>query len=119
MLYTLFQVKDKELKLRLTASATVQVERKIGRSPVSVLADIADDKFPRLDELLTILWGALLPLESGYTMEKVYKLYDEYVESGKGVAELSEIIVQVMTDSGFIPDDNAETHNEGAEEKNG
>ena len=119
MLFTLFKVKEKELKLRLTASATVQVERKIGRSPVSVLSDISNDMFPKLEELLTILWGALLPLESGYTIEKVYQLYDEYVEAGSGIAELSEVIIQVMTDSGFIPDAKKENEATGKEEKNG
>ena len=108
-MYTILKVKDKELKLRLTASATVQVERKIGRNPVDIVVDMANSRYPKLEEVLTIIWGALQPLEAGYTIEKVYKLYDEYIESGNNMTDLAEIIVKVMTDSGFIPADSNET----------
>lgn len=117
MFFVDFKVKEKELKLRLTASAVVQIEKRLGKSPVSVLTVAANEEMPRLDEILTILWGALQPLEKGYTLEKVYALYDSYVDEGKNIMDLIPVLIEVFQTAGLIPKDDEQEISD-IEEKN-
>lgn len=116
MLYTTVTIKEKEFKLRLNANMTVQVEKQIGKNPLAVVAGLADGIIPTLNDLLIILWGALQPYHSGYTIKKVYDLYDDYVADGKSLMDLAELIMDVMKVSGFIKDDEADE--DDTEEKN-
>lgn len=118
MLYTIMEVDGKEIKLRLNASSTVQVEKQIGKNPINVLMALGKDELPRIDELLTILWGALQPLNKGYTMQKVWELYDKYIAEGHDMMEMMDVIVEVMKVSGFIKNDDIEEMSEDDDEKN-
>lgn len=64
--YTL-TVGGEEYKLRLTASAIMAIEKKLGKSLFAALEHIQDNM---VETITTILWGAMQPLNAGFSMEK-------------------------------------------------
>lgn len=90
----------RELKCRLTTQGITEVERKLGNK--NILKVILEDQVPSLSVVLAILHQSLQPLEHGYTMEKVYKLYDDYVEEDKTYMDLVPEIIKVLEISGFF-----------------
>ena len=47
MLYTTITVREKELKLRLDANMTVQIEKAIGKNPLNVVMGMNDGEMPK------------------------------------------------------------------------
>ena len=105
MNYVAFNVGDKELKLKLDAKNTVALERVVGTNPLNELMKVANGQLPTLDFAITTLHASLQKLEHGYTLNKVYDLYDEYVEDGHSFVDLIPVLMDVFKAAGFIPQD--------------
>lgn len=99
MRYTTFEFGNQEYKLRLTAQTSTELERKLGRNPLSL---ITSDNFPPLTDVLLTLHAAMQKFHHGVTMQKVFDLYDEYVESGKDYTDLIPMLADVLEVSGFL-----------------
>jgi len=104
MMYSEFKIGDKELKLRMDAQNSVLVEKKIGKNPLSIFMS-EDKSLPKLEELITILHGSLQKYESGYTMEKTYALYDDYVDEGGTFTDFIPLIMDIFKVSGFFKEE--------------
>lgn len=104
MLYSDFKVGDKELKLRLDARSCVALERKLGKSPLSIFMD-TKDSLPKLEELILILHSSLQKYNKGYTEDKTYDLYDEYVEEGNTFTDFIPVIMETFKVSGFFKEE--------------
>ena len=59
--YTLI-VNNEEYKLRLTASAIMSIEKKLGKSLFKALESIQENM---VETIITVIWGAMQPLNSG------------------------------------------------------
>lgn len=105
MNYVAFNVGDKELKLKLDAKNTVALERVVGTNPLNELMKVANGQLPTLDFAINTLYASLQKLEHGYTLNKVYDLYDEYVEDGHSLVDLIPVLMDVFKAAGFIPKD--------------
>ncbi|WP_042387492.1 DUF6096 family protein [Clostridium culturomicium] len=114
MMYTNLTIGTKELKLRLRARDCVELERKLGKSPLDVMMELSNGSMPKVGTLITILHSSLQAFEHGYTEEKTYDLYDEYVEAGGTLVELMPVILEVFKVSGFFK----EEQKQGEEAKN-
>lgn len=114
MKHHVIAIGDKELKCRLTTQNIVNLEKKLGGK--NVLKVIMDEQIPSLDIVLNTLHSSLQTLEHGYTMDKVYQLYDEYVEEGKTYTDLVPELISVLEVSGFFKRPPQEQ--EGQEEQN-
>ena len=114
MIYSDFKVGDKELKLRLDSRSCVTLERKLGKSPLSIFMD-AKDSLPKLEELILILHSSLQKYNKGYTEDKTYDLYDEYVEEGNTFTDFIPVIMEIFKVSGFFKDEEVKV--EGEQEK--
>lgn len=108
MLFTKFNVKDKELKLRLRAKDCIELEKRLGASPLDELMKCQDGKLPTITFMIMVLHSSLQALENGYTLEKTYELYDEYVEEGNTMVDLIPVLIEVFKVSGFFREDLAE-----------
>lgn len=117
MLYYEFVVGEKTYKCVLTASSAVQVERKLGMNPLTMLSRLSDNDLPSLESMLIILWGSLQKYEHGISMEDTYDIYDKYVESGKQFTDLVTEVVNIMEVSGFFKRGDAEAKNSKKEKK--
>lgn len=108
MMYTKLTVNNKELRLRLNARACVELEKKLGCSPVQLLIDMANGdeiSMPKLETLITILHASLQAYEHGYDLNKTYELYDEYVDNGGSLMDLFPIIMEIFKVSGFFKEE--------------
>ena len=78
-------VNGEEYKMRLTASAIMQIEKKLGKPLFKALETIQDNM---VETITTIIWGAMQPLNAGFTMEKATALFDDYIDDGRSIEEL-------------------------------
>ena len=97
-------------RLRLTSSAIVAVEKKLGGSLFTKLENIKENM---VETLVTILWGAMQPLQQGISMEKTYELYDAYIDEGHTLEDLFQVVMEVFEASGFFKKGQAKSLAEG------
>lgn len=102
MLYKELQVGEEIFKLRLTTKSSISLERALGYNPITMLMDIDRGKMPKLADVLIILHSMLQTYHHGYDMQKVYDLFDKYVEDGKSMFDLIPLFVEVFEESGYI-----------------
>lgn len=96
--YTL-SIGGDEYKLRLTAGAIMAIEKKLGKSLFSALEHIQDNM---VETITTILWGALQPFQSNFSLDKAAGLFDQYIDDGHSIEELMQEINSLFETSGFF-----------------
>ena len=94
-----FTVGGEDYKLRLTASAIMSIEKKLGKPLFSALENIQDNM---IETIVAIIWGALQPLNSGFSYEKAAELFDSYIDDGRSIEELMLEINALFEASGFF-----------------
>lgn len=127
-LYKILTVGEKEYKLKLTTSATICIEEKLGCNILDPILEMGssapmDNKgninmkkvtkipIPSLKYLVTVLWGSLQKFHHGMTFEKTCDLLDEYIDSGKTQMDLFEFIMNLLTESGILGTPEEKTEN--------
>lgn len=106
MMYTIFNVGNKEYKCRLTARACVDLEKRMGGNPMNIFMEIKkSNALPKLEDIILILHASMQSLEHGISIDDVYKIYDEYVDNGNGLMELMPVIIEIFKVSGFFKDE--------------
>ena len=55
-----------------------------------------------VETITTIIWGAMQPLNAGFTMEKATALFDDYVDEGHSIEDLMLEINALFETSGFF-----------------
>jgi hypothetical protein len=106
MNYTELIIKGESYKLRLTTKASVSLERALGYNPISMLMDIEKGKMPKLNDVLIMLQSMLTTYHHNMNMEKVFDLFDDYVEDGGSMFDLIPIFVKVFEQSGYMSSSN-------------
>lgn len=96
--YTL-TVGEKTYNMRLTASAIMSIEKRLGKPLFKALEQIQDNM---IETVTTIIWGAMQPLNAGFTFEMATKLFDDYIDEGRSVEELMQEINGLFEVSGFF-----------------
>ena len=97
--YHSLTVGGQEYKLRLTASAIMAIEKKLGKSIFAAMEKIEENM---IETIVTILWGALQPLNANCSYDTAIGLFDQYVDDGKSVDELMNEINSLFEASGFF-----------------
>lgn len=96
--YTL-TVGGEEYKLRLTASAIMQIEKKLGKSLFSALEGIQNNM---IETITAILWGAMQPFNANFPFDKAVGLFDQYIDDGHSVEDFMLEINALFKASGFF-----------------
>jgi len=96
--YTL-TVGEKEYKLRLTASAIMAIEKRLGESMLTALENYQENM---VETLVTVLWGAMQPLDANSSFEKATDLFDEYIDNGKSIEDFMQEMNILLEVSGFF-----------------
>lgn len=102
-------------KLRLTTKASIALEKALGYNPISMLMDIDNGVMPKLNDVLIMLHAMLQTYHHGFTLDRVYDLFDQYIADGKGMFDLIPVFVEVFQKSGYLA---ANASSEGEIEKN-
>lgn len=104
MIYSEIKIGEKELKLRLDSRSCVALERKLGKSPLAVFME-GEGSLPRLEEMIIIFHASLQKYNQGYTEDKTYDLYDEYIEEGNSFMDFVPLIMDIFKVSGFFKEE--------------
>ena len=116
MLYSEITIGGKDLKLRLDAKGCIGLERKLGKSPLTIFTD-STGNIPKLEELIMVLHCSLQKYQQGYTEDKAYELYDEYVEEGNTFTDFIPLVMDIFKVSGFFKENDIEKAQVDAEKK--
>lgn len=104
--YHIWKVGKNEYKMKLTTENIMKVEQKYRTNIMNVLSG---EGLPPLGFMLTVIQAAMLPFHHKIKSTEVHKIYDKYVEKGGGqTGLLTDVIIPVMTVSGFFTADQAE-----------
>lgn len=94
-----FTVCGEEYKLRLTASAIMQIEKKLGRSMFDVIQNIQDNA---VENLTTIIWGAAQYFHKNFTTEQAATLFDNFIDEENTIQDLVKEAEHILIASGFL-----------------
>ena len=104
MKYTSLNYGGEELKLRITAAETINLEKKLGgRNPLDILMGIENGNMPSVSSVLLILHASAQKFHHGLKFDDVVDLYDKYVEDGNAYTDLLPELIEVFKVSGFFP----------------
>ena len=112
MKYAILEVGGKELKLKLGTQEIIEIEKKLGGK--SLLKILMEEQLLPLETALSILHASLKKFEHGYTIQKVYELYDEYVDEEGSFTDLTAKLLEVLQVSGFFSKEQVEKAKEQA-----
>lgn len=98
MNFAKWEVGEEEYKLKLKASSTIELEKKLGCSVLDCINGI-----PSLEVALTIVHYAMKDWNANIKKDELYNIYDEYCENGGSLLELfSDVIMDILKVSGFL-----------------
>ena len=97
-----FTVGTNVYKLQLKTKQCILLEKKLGQSPLEMLMKLEDGGLPTLNDMITIITIGMLVHNPSMNENKVADLLDEYVEDGHSYMELLEVIVELLSKSGYI-----------------
>ncbi|MEK5038974.1 DUF6096 family protein [Sporosarcina sp. FSL K6-3457] len=104
MKYTTLNFGGEEFKLRITAAATVDLEKKLGgRNPLDILTAIESGNLPSISSVLLILHAAVQKFHHGFKFDDIANLYDLYIDDGNAYTDLLPALIEVFKVSGFFP----------------
>ena len=101
MLYTEFNVKDREYKLKLNTREIVSLEKKIGCNPVLIFGTTGN-QVPTITTMVQILHSSLQAYQSNIDMNKAYEIFDEWLEDGNTSTDFIPVILEIYRVSGLI-----------------
>lgn len=99
--YTL-TVGGNNYNLRLTASAIMKIEKKLGKSLFTALENIQENM---VETVVTIIWGAAQSMNHNFSYEKAMELFDDYIDEGHSLEELMLEVNALFEASGFFEKD--------------
>ena len=97
-----FTVGTNIYKLQLKTKQCILLEKKLGQSPLDLLMKLEDGGLPTLNDMITIITIGMLVHNPSMNENRVADLLDEYVEDGHSYMELLEVIVELLSKSGYI-----------------
>ena len=106
MNYVDFCAGGKEYKLRLTTRSIVQLEKQIGRNPLTIFGN--GEEIPTITNMVNVLYFSLQSLQNGITLNDAYDIYDTYIADGHTTTDFIKVIIDIYRASGIIPTEEAE-----------
>ena len=97
-----FTVGTNMYKLQLKTKQCILLEKKLGQSPLEMLMKLEDGGLPTLNDMITIITIGMLVHNPSMNENRVADLLDEYVEDGHSYMELLEVIIELLSKSGYI-----------------
>lgn len=112
--YAVWEVDEREYKLKLTTGVICRLEDKYRRNLLQV---ITSDDIPPLSVMLTVIQGGMQKYHHGIESKDVQKIYDKYLaEGGSQMKLLSDVIMPLLAVSGFFTESQAKNLQEKLDE---
>lgn len=98
MAYT-WEVGKKSYDLKLTTLAVVEVEQKLGHNILMIFAN--PNEIPPVKTMAIIIQAAM-KWKKELSLNQIYSLIDEYIEEGKTMYDIVNVLVETFIESGLI-----------------
>ena len=95
--YTTLKIKNDEYKLKITAKAAIELEKKQDKSIVDGMSD-----FDKVGTLTDYLEAGLQAYNPGITEDSAIEIFDDYISAGGDVGSFAEVLVEMLIVSGFL-----------------
>lgn len=110
--YAYWEVGGVAYKMKLSTSMVCRIEEKYKTN----LLNLMSGGIPRLSVMLTIIQGALADWNHGISYKNVQEMYEQYVEEGGDQTKfMADILMSVLSVSGFFPQEMAQNIREEIE----
>ena len=98
-------VKGTNYTLKLSMRGAINLEKSLGTNPANVMMAMAmnQTQMPNMTGMIAILHEALQPMNHGMSLDATYDLVDDWFADGHSIADLIQLIVEVLQDSGLLP----------------
>lgn len=101
--YCTWTVGGRDYKLKLTTSAIINIENKIGMNLLNVISSTEDGNMPPLKIMLMITHKAMQKFEHGVKEDDVIELFDQYCdEGGSQITFMTDVFIPIYNVSGFF-----------------
>ena len=95
------QLGDLELDLKLGGREIFKIERRLGKSMLSLFMDSqGGNKLPPVNEILIVLQGA--NQNHGVTDKRVIEAFEQYLDDGHTTMDLFNELMELFDESGFF-----------------
>ncbi|MDU6569334.1 MAG: DUF6096 family protein [Lactobacillus johnsonii] len=95
------QLGDLELNLKLGGREIFKIERRLGKSMLSLFMDSqGGNKLPPVNEILIVLQGA--NQNHGVTDKRVIEAFEKYLDDGHTTMDLFNELMELFDESGFF-----------------
>lgn len=112
--FAIWEVGEESYKLKLKASATIELEEKLGCSLLNILMS---GTMPSLRDMLLITHSAIKGYNSNIKFEDAKNMFDSYVdEGGDQTTFFTKVVMEVFKVSGFFPREKVEEMEKQLEE---
>lgn len=101
--YVLFKSGDSEYRLKFSAGAAVDTEKRLKCSVIDAVS-----KIDSITVQIALLFGALQKYHHEISMSDTEKIYEKYLDNGGSVLEFAEILMEVYIISGFTKKEQGE-----------
>lgn len=98
MLYTEFN----GLKLRLTTRDIIDLEKTLGKNPIYVFMNEANNNTPTVEEMVEIFHASLKTYHPELTKDNCFEKLDEWIEEGHIINEFVAVITELFQCSGLF-----------------
>lgn len=98
--FLVWQVKDKEYKLKLTTAIITKLEKQFDKP---LMDAVLDDGIPAQDTIITMIQGSMQKYQHGIRSADVEEIIDDYIEECHTIMDvLKNVIYPLMYDAGFF-----------------
>lgn len=96
--FATLKINDTEYNLKLNARACINLEKDLGKNPISIFTGLRDGELPKISDIIAIIHASI---QTKHTINETYDIIDKYLEENS-MTDLINLTLEVFKASGFI-----------------
>lgn len=99
---TKIKIANEDYRLSLQIESLIELEDELGYNPLEVIVNAANERLPKLREMVLFLKYAMKRYNHSVDSKKAMELFKTYLNEGHEVFDLIPIFVEVLQNDGVI-----------------